>query len=51
MELFDPRNGRITTKTADQLYAPQQVGDYRLWAVIHDDRGGANWLEVPLHAR
>jgi len=49
--LFDPRNGRITTKTADQLYAPQQVGDYRLWAVIHDDRGGANWLEVPLHAR
>lgn len=48
--LFDPRDGRLS-KTDDQLYPPQAPGDYQLWAVVHDDRGGSNWLTVPLHAR
>ena len=48
--LFDPRNGRLA-KTENKLFPPQQPGEYQLWAVVHDDRGGASWLTVPLHAR
>ncbi len=46
--LYDPRQGRLTN-SGDDLYAPEAPGDYLLWAVVHDDRGGAAWLEVPLH--
>jgi hypothetical protein len=48
--LFDPRNGRLSN-TGDDLYAPQSQGDYQLWAVLHDNRGGATWQTFPLHAR
>jgi hypothetical protein len=48
--LFDPRNGRLSN-TGDGLYAPQTPGDYELWAVLHDNRGGATWQTFPLHAQ
>jgi len=48
--LFDSRTGRLPS-TVDDLHAPQAAGDYQLWAVVRDDRGGATWLTVPLHAR
>jgi hypothetical protein len=48
--LFDPRAGRVTG-TSDALSAPQKAGDYQLWAVVHDNRGGATWEALPLHAR
>lgn len=48
--LFDPRAGRVTG-TDDALSAPQTVGDFQLWAVVHDNRGGAAWRALPLHAR
>ncbi len=49
MVLFDPRTGRISD-TGDKFYAPQTAGEYRFWAVIHDNRGGVAWQEFPLHA-
>jgi|HubBroStandDraft_1064217.scaffolds.fasta_scaffold210739_2 hypothetical protein len=48
--LFDPRAGQLTG-TSDALSAPQTAGDYWLWAVVHDNRGGAAWQALPLHAR
>jgi hypothetical protein len=48
--LFDPRTGRLG-RSADDFYAPQTAGEFLLWAVVRDDRGGATWLTVPLHAR
>jgi hypothetical protein len=48
--LFDPRAGRLSG-TSDALTAPQAAGDYMLWAVVHDNRGGAAWQTLPFHAR
>lgn len=48
--LFDPRKGRLPD-TGDDLYAPQTAGDYQLWAVVHDNRGGVVWQAFPLHAK
>lgn len=48
--LYDPHNGRLA-KTEDKLFPPQAAGEYRLWAVVHDDRGGSSSLTIPLHAR
>lgn len=47
--LFDPRAGRLPG-TGDKFYSPQTAGDHRLWAVVHDNRGGVAWVEVPVHA-
>ncbi len=47
--LYDTHGGR-TPNTGDDFHAPQTAGEYLLWAVVHDNRGGADWLEVPLHA-
>ncbi len=48
--LFDPRGGQVTA-TSDALSVPQKAGDYQLWAVVHDNRGGATWQALALHAR
>jgi hypothetical protein len=48
--LLDPRAGRLTN-TANSLYAPQETGSFLLWAVIHDNRGGVAWQQVPLTAQ
>jgi len=48
--LFDPHTGRLSA-TEDKLFAPQSAGDYLLWAVVRDNRCGADWLQVPLHVR
>jgi hypothetical protein len=48
--LFDPVAGRLTG-TGDDFYPPQAAGAYRLWAVVHDNRGGVTWQEFPLHAK
>jgi hypothetical protein len=47
--LFDPRVGQVSN-TGNDLFAPQVAGDYLLWAVVHDNRGGVNWVELALHA-
>lgn len=48
--LFDTRQGRISD--SDVTYrAPKEPTDGTLWAVVHDNRGGASWIVVPLHVR
>lgn len=48
--LFDAREGRIATSPVE-LRAPKGPGSGTLWAVVHDNRGGAAWSVVPLHVR
>jgi hypothetical protein len=48
--LFETRQGRVSD--SDVKYrAPKDVVDGTLWAVVHDNRGGASWIVVPLHVR
>lgn len=46
--LFDPRVGRLSN-TSDEYRPPLLAGDYELWAVVHDNRGGVSWIALPLH--
>jgi hypothetical protein len=48
--LFDPHEGALAG-TSDDLRAPLSAGSYWLWAVVHDNRGGVSWLQVPFLAR
>ena len=48
--LFDPTSGRVANSEV-RLRAPKFVGDGTLWMVVHDNRGGAAWIVVPLHIR
>lgn len=48
--LFDPKAGFESSST-NHLSAPQMPGDYMLWTVLRDNRGGASWLAFQLHAR
>jgi hypothetical protein len=48
--IFDPHAGRLS-KTSDNFHSPQSAGDFSLWAVVHDNRGGASWLQVPVHSQ
>jgi hypothetical protein len=48
--LFDTRQGRVPE--SDVTYrAPKEPTDGTLWGVVHDNRGGAAWIFVPLHVR
>ncbi len=33
------------------FYAPKEPGPLRIWAVVHDNRGGVNWVRVPAFVR
>jgi hypothetical protein len=48
--LFDTRGGRISDSDV-KFRAPKDVADGTLWAVVHDNRGGASWIVIPLHVR
>lgn len=48
--LFDTRQGRISDSDVT-FRAPKQAVDGTLWAVVHDNRGGAAWVVLPLHVR
>jgi hypothetical protein len=45
--LFDPAAGRVTP-SATNYRASGPAGQGLLWAVVHDNRGGVTWAEVPL---
>jgi hypothetical protein len=48
--LFDTHAGRISD--SDVVFrAPKDPTDGTVWAVVHDNRGGAAWIVVPLHVR
>ena len=44
--LFDPTVGRVTPQTTS-IQAPGTAQSGMLWAVVHDNRGGAAWVTVP----
>jgi hypothetical protein len=48
--LFDAQKGR-NDDSAVKFHAPKDPGDGTVWAVVHDNRGGAAWMVVPLHVR
>jgi hypothetical protein len=48
--LFDTQQGRISDSD-DTYRAPNAPADGTLWGVVHDNRGGAAFLVVPLHVR
>lgn len=48
--LYDSKTGR-GPKPEDEYQPPLDPGEGRLFVVVHDDRDGANWLEVPVHVR
>jgi hypothetical protein len=36
-------------QTSVAFSTPQSAGEFVLWSVVHDNRGGVNWVTVPLH--
>jgi hypothetical protein len=48
--LYDATTGKIPN-SAVQYTAPTEPGEQMLWAVVRDNRGGVNWLQVPLHVQ
>jgi hypothetical protein len=48
--LFDSQKGRVT-ESAVVYRAPNEPGEGTIWAVVHDNRGGAAWVTIPLHVQ
>jgi hypothetical protein len=48
--LFDAQRGRVDD-TAAKYHAPKDVSDGTVWAVVHDNRGGASWMTLPIHVK
>jgi hypothetical protein len=48
--LYDSRTGAVSG-TDTTFSSPENVGSGFLWTVVHDNRGGVSWLEVPLHVQ
>ncbi|MBX3190305.1 MAG: hypothetical protein KF819_25120 [Labilithrix sp.] len=48
--LFDTRKGRVADSDVS-FRAPRAPASGTLWAVVHDNRGGAAWVVVPIHVR
>lgn len=49
--VFDPNNGRIKPPHPENIQAGSTAQHGSLWAVIHDNRGGASWITVALDAK
>ena len=48
--LFDTKLGR-TSESFNKFHAPADPQDGTIWAVVHDNRGGTNWVVFPVHVR
>jgi hypothetical protein len=48
--LFDPVAGRIAD-SATKFHTPNETGDGIVFVVVHDNRGGAAWLQFPVHVQ
>ncbi|MEO6602015.1 MAG: hypothetical protein ABIQ16_19200 [Polyangiaceae bacterium] len=42
--------GRLSN-TGDDFKSPLTAGEYQLWAVLRDNRGGVTWQSFALHVR
>ncbi len=49
--LYDPSAGSVggPSDTDDQFQPPGEPGDGFIWIVVHDNRGGATPVTVPVH--
>lgn len=48
--LYDPAQGKVDLSETS-LQAPQAPGEGRVFVVVHDNRGGVDFREVPLHVK
>jgi hypothetical protein len=48
--LYDVTNGAISG-TANDFTAPADVADGSIWIVVHDNRNGTQWKQVPMHVQ
>jgi hypothetical protein len=48
--LYSPTTGQVQPSPTNYA-APPVAGEFLLWAVVHDDRGGVSWLQVPVHVQ
>jgi hypothetical protein len=48
--LYDSNNGSIgdPSVTDNKFTAPSDPGSGLIWIVVHDSRGGASWVTVPV---
>jgi hypothetical protein len=50
--IFDPVEGRIVTPPRQEEIQTDAGGQNgTMWAVVHDNRGGAAWITVPVHSQ
>jgi hypothetical protein len=49
--VFDPTAGRVTPFEQENLQDVTSPQRGTMWAVLHDNRGGAAWITVPLNAQ
>jgi len=48
--VFDPTTGRVKPPHQENLQSVTRKQQGTMWAVVHDNRGGAAWITVALHA-
>lgn len=48
--IFDPTRGAVG-KTENEFEPPAKLGPGRLFIIIHDNRGGADWVSIPFVVR
>jgi hypothetical protein len=46
--LYDPARGKVDGSEV-KYQAPNETGEGTLFIVVHDNRGGATWVTIPLH--
>jgi hypothetical protein len=46
--LYDPVRGKVDGSEV-KYQAPNEAGDGSFWIVVHDNRGGTTWVEIPVH--
>jgi hypothetical protein len=51
--LYDSSKGSVgdPSATDDKWLPPNDAGDGLLWIVVHDNRGGASWVTIPVHVQ
>ncbi len=51
--LYDATSGTLgdAGSTDDEWMPPTTPGDGFIWIVVHDDRGGASWVTIPVHVQ
>jgi hypothetical protein len=49
--LYNPTTGLVGSPsvTDAQFLPPHEAGDGFIWIIVHDNRGGATWVTVPVH--